>query len=264
MKASQIGSVVLIGAGQMGLAMARGWLAAGLDATNLTLVDPNPPGRTKEFAKTHSVKLLAQAPAQAPSVLVLAVKPQIIDPVMAQIKAKICADTLVISIVAGVSLAMLYRGLASKRVVRAMPNTPAQLGKGATGAISGSGIVRKDEIAANVLLSAAGLVMWLADESEMDAVTAVSGSGPAYVFLLAEAMAAAGAAQGLPEKTAMILARQTVVGAAALLDADPEDVAVLRKNVTSPNGTTAAALAVQGGACRFDGAGDCGGGKTQC
>ncbi len=240
----QIGPVVLVGAGQMGLAMARGWLAAGLEGAKLILVDPAPRQSTIDFARNHNLKLLAEAPDQAPMVLVIAVKPQVIVPVMAQIKPRISAATLIISIVAGISLATLYDGLGTKRVVRAMPNTPVQVGKGASGAISGGGVTEKNRAEANILLSAAGLLVWLDDESEMDGLTAVSGSGPAYVFLLVEAMAAAAMKQGLPEKTAFLLARQTIVGAAALMEADPASAATLRKNVTSPNGTTAAALEV--------------------
>ena len=244
MNIDEIGRVVLVGAGQMGLAMAKSWLAAGLERVNLILVDPSPRQSTIDFAETRNLRLLAKAPDQPFSVVVIAVKPQIIPPVMVQIKPKITPDTLVVSVAAGVSLRTLYQGLGTRRVIRAIPNTPAQVGKGVTGAVLGSGATGQNRAEADVLLSASGLVMWLGDESEMDAVTAVSGSGPAYVFLLAEAMAAAGAKQGLAEKTAMVLARQTIVGAAALMEDDPEDAAVLRKNVTSPNGTTAAALAV--------------------
>lgn len=240
----EIGEVVLVGAGQMGMAMAKSWLAAGLSAKKLILVDPAPRQSTKDFAKTHNLKLVAQAPDQPAQVLVIAVKPQIIGLVMTQIKPKISADTLVISIVAGISLASLYGGLDTERVVRAMPNTPAQVGKGATGAIAGDGADGQNRAEADILLSAAGLFVWLDNESEMDALTAVSGSGPSYVFLLVEAMAAAGMKQGLPQKTAEILARQTIIGAAALMETDPAPAATLRKNVTSPNGTTAAALAV--------------------
>ncbi|VAW14675.1 Pyrroline-5-carboxylate reductase [hydrothermal vent metagenome] len=244
MNIDEIGAVVLVGAGQMGMALATGWLAAGLDRAKLTLVDPAPRQSTVDFAKTNNLKLVDEAPGQPFSVLVIAVKPQIIAPVMAQITPRISSDTLIISIAAGISLNELYRGLGSKRIVRAMPNTPAQVKKGASGAIAGSGVTEKNRIEADILLSASGLVVWLGAESEMDALTAVSGSGPAYVFLLVEAMAAAGVKQGLAEETALMLARQTIIGAAGLLEADPAPAAVLRKNVTSPNGTTAAALAV--------------------
>jgi len=243
MNIDQVGAVVLVGAGQMGLAMARGWMKAGLKAANLTLVDPTPRQTSRDFAATHNIDLVASVPEQPAGVLVLAVKPQVVEQVMAGINPRIGPETLTMSVVAGIALARLYRGLGSRRVVRAMPNTPAQLGMGVTGAIAGSALSEKNRTAADVLLSASGLVLWLENESEMDALTAVSGAGP-DVFLLVEAMAAAGVAEGLPEETAMILARQTIIGAAALMQADPAPAQTLRQNVTSPNGVTAEALSV--------------------
>jgi pyrroline-5-carboxylate reductase len=177
-------------------------------------------------------------------VLVLAVKPQVIGPVMESLAPVIGAHTLVLSIAAGISIEKLSAGLGTDRVVRTMPNTPAQLGKGVTGAVAGSGASAENRAAADALLAAAGMVLWFDKEGDLDTVTAVSGSGPAYVFNLVEAMAAAGVAQGLPEHIAMKLARQTVIGSAALMEADPAPASVLRQNVTSPNGTTFAALNV--------------------
>jgi pyrroline-5-carboxylate reductase len=172
------------------------------------------------------------------------VKPQIIDEVMESLLPVIGPHTLVVSIAAGISLARLAKGAGTDRVVRSMPNTPAQIGKGVTGVVAGAGVDHDGKSAAEALLSAAGLVVWFDKEGDLDAVTAVSGSGPAYVFNLVEALAAAGVAQGLDEHVAMVLARQTVIGSAALLEADAASASTLRQNVTSPNGTTAAALAV--------------------
>jgi pyrroline-5-carboxylate reductase len=239
-----IGPVMLVGAGKMGMALATGWLEAGLPPTNLVLVEPRPSEETKAFAAEYDLKIYDHAVGLLPNVLVLAVKPQIIDEVMASLVPVIGPQTLVVSIAAGISLARLAKGMATDRVVRSMPNTPAQIGKGVTGVVAGSGVDQDGKAAAEALLSAAGLVVWFDDEGDLDAVTAVSGSGPAYVFNLVEALAAAGVAQGLDEHVAMVLARQTVIGSAALLEADAAPAGVLRQNVTSPNGTTAAALNV--------------------
>lgn len=239
-----LGPVMLVGAGKMGIALARGWLEAGLPASNLVLVDPVPGDAAKELAGEHGLVIHPEASGLFPNVLVLAVKPQIIGAVMEGLAPVIGPHTLVLSIAAGISIERLAAGTRTGRIVRAMPNTPAQIGKGITGAVAGPEITSDNKAAANALLAAAGGVVWFDDENALDAVTAVSGSGPAYVFNLVEALAAAGVAQGLPEHIAMQLARQTVIGSAALLEADPAPASVLRQNVTSPNGTTAAALAV--------------------
>ncbi|MEO5807338.1 pyrroline-5-carboxylate reductase [Devosia sp.] len=240
---STIGPVVLIGAGKMGMAMARGWLAAWLKPDNLVLVDPNAAPEVAVFAKANGVRLQAAATNVVPRVLILAVKPQIMGAVLAGLAPVVREDTLVLSIAAGVSLATLTNGLGTQRVIRTMPNTPAQIGKGITGAVPAA-ITPDDKAIAEALLSAAGQVVWFDDEAKLDAVTAVSGSGPAYVFYLVEALAEAARRQGFDDEQAEIFARQTVIGSAALLEADPASAATLRKNVTSPNGTTAAALAV--------------------
>lgn len=243
MKLADIGPVVLVGAGKMGLALARGWMAGGLRPDRLVLVDPKPAEAAVAFATEHGVRLLESPLGVLTHVLVLAVKPQIIGEVMAEIQPVVGGYTLVVSIAAGISLASLAEGLGTNRIVRTMPNTPAQLGKGITGAVALT-ITEDDRLATDALLKAAGEVVWFEDEAMIDAVTAVSGSGPAYVFNMVEAMAAAGEKQGLTPEQAMQLARATVVGAAALLEADAAPASVLRQNVTSPNGTTAAALAV--------------------
>lgn len=239
-----VGPVMLIGAGKMGLALARGWLDAGLPVANLIVVDPVPGEGARAFADDYGVAINAEPVGLEPNVLVLAVKPQIIGDVVAGMGPVIGSHTLVLSIAAGISIATLSKSLETGKVVRSMPNTPAQVGKGITGAVAGPEVNASGKAAAEALLKAAGQVVWFDKESDLDAVTAVSGSGPAYVFNLVEAMAAAGVQQGLPEHIAMQLARQTVIGAAALMEADPAPANVLRQNVTSPNGTTAAALDV--------------------
>jgi len=242
-KLAEIGPVVLVGAGKMGLALARGWVAGGLPANHLVLVDPRPLEPTVEFAREHGIRLLGSPLGVLTHVLVLAVKPQVIKQVMDEIQPIVGPHTLVLSIAAGISLKTLANGLLTERVVRAMPNTPAQVGKGITGAV-GPHVSGDDREVVNALLEAAGAVMWFDAENKLDAVTAVSGSGPAYVFYMVEALAVAAMRQGLDPGQAMQLARQTVVGAAALMEADPQPVSVLRENVTSPKGTTAAALQV--------------------
>lgn len=245
MSLANIGPVVLAGAGKMGLALARGWLAAGLKPGNLVLVDPNPNDHTIGFAVKAGVRLVPSADGIVARVLVLAVKPQIIGEVMTQLRSAVAEGTLVLSIAAGISIDAISKGLGTDRIVRTMPNTPAQIGKGVTGAVGRPAISEADRQVAADLLEAAGQVAWFDEESAIDAVTAVSGSGPAYVFNLVEALAAAGVRQGLPEEQAMMLARQTIIGAAYLLEAEPTaSAATLRQNVTSPKGTTAAALEV--------------------
>lgn len=243
MKLEEIGPVVLVGAGKMGLALAQGWVAGGLPASRLVLVDPKPMEPTVEFARGHGIRLVTTPLGVLTHVMVLAVKPQVMKQVLAEIQPAVGPHTLVLSIAAGISLKTLSSGLFTERVVRAMPNTPAQVGKGITGAV-GLHITDEDREVANALLQAAGAVIWFDAENKLDAVTAVSGSGPAYVFYMVEALAVAAMRQGLDPAQAMELARQTVVGAAALMEVDPQPVSVLRENVTSPKGTTAAALQV--------------------
>ena len=239
-----IGPVMLVGAGKMGVALARGWLDAGLPTTNLLVVDPAPGQGALDLAEDYGLTLSKNAKGLQPNVLVLDVKPQIMAEVLATLSPVIGPNALALSIAAGIDIARLSRGLDMGRVVRTMPNTPAQIGKGITGAVAGPDASAQDRETASALLSAAGPVVWFDDERQLDAVTAISGSGPAYVFHLVEALAAAGKKMGLPDATADLLARQTVIGSAALLEADPAAPSVLRANVTSPNGTTAAGLAV--------------------
>ncbi len=239
-----VGPVMLVGAGKMGLALAQGWLDSGLPPANLVLVDPQPSAAARELADDYGLVINNEAVGLQPNVLVLAVKPQVMDPVLAGLSPVIGNHTLAISIAAGIDLKRLTQGLGMGSVVRSMPNTPAQIGKGITGAVAAVEVSQASRGVADALLRAAGPVVWLDDESQIDAVTAVSGSGPAYVFHLVEALAEAARQQGLPSLIADRLARQTVIGSAALLEADPAPPSVLRENVTSPNGTTAAALSV--------------------
>ena len=244
MTLADVGSLVLVGAGKMGTAMAKGWLAAGLKSANLILVDPKPLAPVVEFVEKHGLNLVPSVPSNPAEVLVLAVKPQIMQDVLADARDCVSGQTLVLSIAAGIALGNLTRSLGSERVIRTMPNTPAQVGKGVSGAVAAAGVNAGNRTMAEALLGAVGSVVWFEDEAMLDALTAVSGSGPAYVFLLVEALAAAGVEQGLEPDQAMALARQTIIGAAALMDADPTDAGTLRVNVTSPGGTTAAALSV--------------------
>lgn len=244
MSLSDCGSVLLIGAGKMGMAMAAGWVRGGLPGPALTLVDPDPHESVSAFASQHGATLRTDLPGETPRVVVLAVKPQIMGDVLGMVKPLVGAEMLVVSIAAGISSNKIAAGLATNRVVRTMPNTPAQIGKGVSGAFAGDAVTIEDRQLTEALLAAAGEVVWVEDETLIDAVTAVSGSGPAYVFHLVEAMAAAGEGEGLSPEQAMVLARQTVVGAAALMEADDSSAEQLRKNVTSPNGTTQAALDV--------------------
>jgi pyrroline-5-carboxylate reductase len=239
------GLIVLIGAGKMGTAMLEGWLALGLPPSRVAVVEPTPSASLAALA-SRGVTLNADAAGLGPATaVVIAVKPQVAPDVLPALTGLIGPDTVVVSIMAGRTLAFLDRLLpAGTAVVRAMPNTPAAIGRGITVAVP-DGRVRDDQRAlAHRLLAATGAVEWIGDEALMDAVTAVSGSGPAYVFLLAESLARAGVAAGLPAELAERLARATVAGSGELLHVSPAPAATLRENVTSPGGTTAAALAV--------------------
>lgn len=234
--------LVLVGFGNMGRALVDGWLNSGFGASQLVVIDP------AADAAVHAEKLGIQhavSPADIDGqidVAVLAVKPALIEPALQQLPP---AD-LYLSIAAGRSLRELEQavGRDDAAVVRAMPNTPAAIGRGVTGLCANSRVSDAQKNNAARLMTAVGSVEWLASESLMDALTAVSGSGPAYVFLLIECLAAAGVDAGLPQELAERLARQTVTGASAYAEATGADAATLRERVTSPNGTTAAALAV--------------------
>jgi pyrroline-5-carboxylate reductase len=240
-------SLALVGAGKMGGAMLKGWLDGGLAPSRVTLVDPAPSPEMAVFAAEHRIALNPPAADRAaPEVLILAVKPQMLDAAAPGIADLAGAQTLVVSIIAGKTIANLEARLPRAHAfVRAMPNTPAAVGRGVTGAAANAAVTERQRELTQALLSAVGQFAWLPDEGLIDAVTALSGSGPAYVFALAEALAEAGAALGLPPDIATRFARATVEGAGELMFREPEiPAARLRENVTSPGGTTAAALAV--------------------
>jgi len=238
-------SLLLVGAGKMGGAMLRGWLAGGLPPAAVAVLDPAPAADIVELATAEGLALTPPV-GMKPEVLVLAVKPQMLDAAAPAIAALAHGDALVVSIIAGKTIADLRQRVPNVRAfVRAMPNTPAAVGRGVTGAVANVAASARQKEMAATLLSAVGLFDWLPDESLIDAVTALSGSGPAYVFALVEALAEAGAALGLPQDLAMRFARGTVEGAGELMVREPSvPAARLRQNVTSPGGTTAAALAV--------------------
>ncbi|WP_406721179.1 pyrroline-5-carboxylate reductase [Thioclava litoralis] len=232
--------LVLLGCGKMGSAMLAGWLKGGLDPQSVTVIAPRP----SDWVKSTGVRINAPLPA-APAVVLLAVKPQKMGEALPQLAALGNGHTLFLSVAAGLTLAKYEAILGEKTpIVRAMPNTPSAIGRGIT-AICGNAMTQDADLRiAEGLLGAIGQVVRLESEGQMDAVTAVSGSGPAYVFHLIETLAAAGVSQGLPAELAMTLAKATVGGAGQLAEDSPEDPAQLRVNVTSPGGTTAAALAV--------------------
>jgi len=237
------GRLVLLGAGKMGAAMLEGWLARGLDPRKLTVLEPQPT-RMVQALKRRGVALNPKGKAAAASAIVIAVKPQSAPEALPALAPYAGKATLALSIMAGRTLGFLQGNLRDVAIVRAMPNTPAAIGRGITVACPNAQVTARQRKLATDLLAAIGTVEWVSDESLMDAVTAVSGSGPAYVFLLAEAMTTAGIAAGLPGALAARLARETVAGAGELLHRSTLDAATLRQNVTSPGGTTAAALEV--------------------
>jgi pyrroline-5-carboxylate reductase len=239
-------SLVLIGAGKMGGAMLEGWLRIGMDPAGISLIDPKPSDEMVALAAEKGMALNPNAAAVGPvEVLVLATKPQMLDTAAPAVQAFIGPQTLLISILAGKTLGDLAARLPNANaVIRAMPNLPASVQRGATAAAPGPGVTGAQRAMADALLGSIGTVEWLDDEALIDAVTAVSGSGPAYVFHLVECLAAAGAAAGLPPDVAGRLARATIEGAGEMLFQSPLPPATLRQNVTSPGGTTAAALEV--------------------
>ena len=237
------GTIVLVGAGKMGSAMLESWLSLGLDALAVVVIEPQP---TRELAALAGRGLRLNPALDTvgeAAAIVIAVKPQIAPEAVPALTPYLGAATVVVSIMAGRTLGFLEQALPqSAALVRAMPNTPAAIGRGITVAVPNAKVSARQRELVHALLSGTGAVEWIADEALMDAVTAVSGSGPAYVFLLAEALAQAGTAAGLPADLAARLARATVAGSGELLHRSPLDPATLRQNVTSPGGTTAAAL----------------------
>ncbi|MFO1050513.1 MAG: pyrroline-5-carboxylate reductase [Geminicoccaceae bacterium] len=235
--------LVLLGCGKMGSALLEGWLAGGVPPSAFTVLEPRPGPRLEALAD-QGLRLNQPLPS-APAVAVLAVKPQMMGEALPALAALAGGSVLFLSIAAGTPIAAFEAALgAGTPIVRAMPNTPAAIGRGITALVGNAHVDEAGLALAEALMQAVGQTLRLDDEDAMDAVTAVSGSGPAYVFLLIEALAAAGVAQGLSENVSMRLARATVAGAGQLAESGPDSPADLRVNVTSPGGTTAAALAV--------------------
>jgi pyrroline-5-carboxylate reductase len=237
------GTLALAGAGKMGGAMLTGWLGQGLDPTHVVVIEPQP---TSEVSALVAKGVRLNPPARAVGsveTLVIALKPQSFREAGSTLKPFTAASTLVVSIMAGMTIAAIEE-VCGGMVVRAMPNTPAAIGRGITVAVAAEKVSTGQRATADALLRATGSVEWVEDEDLMDAVTAVSGSGPAYVFLLAEELARAGVEAGLPAELATKLARETVAGSGELLRRSELASATLRQNVTSPGGTTAAALEV--------------------
>jgi pyrroline-5-carboxylate reductase len=240
------GTLVLAGAGNMGGAMLAGWLAHGLAPAQVLVQDPQPPPAMAALLAKHGIvsapTLTLTAP---PSVMVMAVKPQVMEDVFPALARQAGRDTVVLSIAAGRSIASFEKHLPAKTaVVRSMPNTPASVGRGITAAVGNAHVTAQQKAMCDSLLRGVGAVVWVDREDQIDAVTAVSGSGPAYVFLLAECLAEAGRKVGLPADLAAELARWTVAGAGELLHRSDLPSDQLRRNVTSPGGTTHAALQV--------------------
>jgi pyrroline-5-carboxylate reductase len=237
------GTILLAGAGKMGGAMLTGWLAQGLDPGRVAVIEPHPSPEIGALAASGVALNPDATSAGQVETLVVAVKPQSFREAGAKLKPYVSAGTSVVSIMAGTTIASL-QAVCGGAVVRAMPNTPAAIGRGITVAVAANDVSDRQRAVADALLRATGSVEWVEDEGLMDAVTAVSGSGPAYVFLLAEELARAGIEAGLPEALTTKLARETVAGAGELLHRSELASSTLRQNVTSPGGTTAAALEV--------------------
>jgi pyrroline-5-carboxylate reductase len=237
------GTIVLAGAGKMGGAMLSGWLARGLDASNVAVIEPHPSDDINALVAKGMRLNPTPKDIGIVATLVIALKPQMFREAGPALKPFVGSSTLVVSIMAGATIASITQ-VCGGAVVRAMPNTPAAIGRGITVAVAASNVSAGQRALADALLRATGSVEWTGDETLMDAVTAVSGSGPAYVFLLAEELARAGVEAGLPLELATKLARETVAGSGELLHRSELSSATLRRNVSSPGGTTAAALEV--------------------
>ncbi len=240
-----MGPILLVGCGKMGGAMLEGWSARGLAAGGVHVVEPQPDPRMATIAGVTLHASPDNLPAGlTPAVVVFAVKPQSMDAVAPAYRRFVGPATVFLSIAAGKTIGYFERHLGKAAIVRSMPNTPAAIGKGITVAVANAAVGAGQRAGCDALLAAVGDVAWVEDEGLIDAVTAVSGSGPAYVFLLIECLAEAGREAGLPADLAMRLARATVSGSGDLVRASADPPATLRKNVTSPGGTTEAALRV--------------------
>ncbi len=232
--------LVIVGCGKMGSALLSGWISAGINVRNVTVIEPNP----SAWLINQGVKLNSDLPKN-PALVLIAIKPQMMSSVIPKMKIFGNANTVFVSIAAGTSIFYFSDILGEKTpIVRAMPNTPSSIGKGITSIIANNYVKESQLKGVELLLSAVGQTILLDSEELLDAVTAVSGSGPAYVFHMIEALAAAGQASGLSAELSLLLAKVTVSGAGALVDVSEDDPTTLRINVTSPGGTTEAALKV--------------------
>jgi pyrroline-5-carboxylate reductase len=240
------GTLVLVGAGRMGGALLEGWLRGGAAADRVVAFDPAPPPEVKALIDGHGLRLNPPvASITDAEVVVVAVKPQLMDDVLPAIVPLKSSRPLILSVAAGKTIASFERHFgADAAVIRTIPNTPAAVGRAITAMAANRNVSPAQMTLARTLLEAVGEVVILDNEAMIDAVTAVSGSGPAYVFYLTECLASAGEKAGLPRDLAMRLARATVAGAGELMRQSGIDAATLRQNVTSPNGTTHAALQV--------------------
>jgi pyrroline-5-carboxylate reductase len=236
------GTLVLVGAGKMGSAMLDGWIARGLPPKRIAIIEPQPAKAVKALAR-RGVKLNPKGKVGAAAAVVIAVKPQTAPDAVPPLGPHVGASTLVLSIMAGRTIQFLEKSLPpGTAIVRAMPNTPAAIGRGITVAVANAKVSARQRKLASDLLAAIGKVEWVGDEKLIDAVTALSGSGPAYVFLVAEALIEAGVLVGLPRDISTTLATQTLLGSARLLVESGDSPETLRAAVTSPGGTTAAGL----------------------
>ncbi|HLT01851.1 MAG TPA: pyrroline-5-carboxylate reductase [Geminicoccaceae bacterium] len=246
--AALAGPLLLVGCGKMGGALLRGWLSRGLPPRDVVVVEPDAASRerVREEAGVIAVAESKSLPGDLqPRALVFAIKPQAMAAVLPAYATLAASGAVVLSIAAGTSIARFEAAFGERTpVVRAMPNTPAAIGQGVTALFANPHVSAAQRQLCSDLMAAVGTVHWIDDEAQMHAITAMSGGGPAYVFLLIETLARAGIASGLPEHLAWPLARGTVAGSGALAAQSEERVEVLRQNVTSPGGTTEAALAV--------------------
>jgi pyrroline-5-carboxylate reductase len=246
MSVAASGPILLVGAGRMGGALLKGWLAGGLPPRQIFVQEPSPPPDIAAAIAEAGIRTGSPPAMEAPpAVILLAVKPQMMDAVLPGVAPLAGPETVVLSIAAGTSIASIARHFAEPAaIVRAMPNTPAAIGRGITALCANAATNPEQRALCEALLKAGGETVWVGEEGLIDAVTAVSGSGPAYVFLLAECLAEAGRAAGLDADLAARLARVTVSGAGELLHQSPLGADELRRNVTSPGGTTEAALRI--------------------
>ena len=237
--------LALVGAGKMGSALLKGWLDRGLDKRAVLVIDPAPPADSAKFLADAGIKSRAAPPSGLPAgLIVVAVKPQVIAEILPGLRPLVGKDTIALSVAAGTTLKNLRAGLGDAAIVRTIPNTPAQVGRGVTVAIANAKVDKAGRALVTTLLEAVGAVIWVEKEGLIDSATAVSGSGPAYIFHMVEALAAAAVSVGFDKDAAAKLARATVEGAGELLHQSDLSAEILRQNVTSPKGTTAAALKI--------------------